>query len=85
MFILKDMKKKKNHVSLRDQGGMREIIRIGHEINKMKKYGEPRKRVETEYESDVHEVLNRRKLHNAMEAKERIKEFVNKTLKEYKE
>jgi hypothetical protein len=84
-FILKDLRKKKNQIGLSEQPGMKEIIKIGKEINRMKSLNEPKSRVSTEYEADVHKVLNNRKLHNAIETKERIKEFVNKSLREYKE
>lgn len=76
MNIRKDVKKDSKKIDARDDPVMREISKMGKEINKMKSFSEPRKKIASEWEQEVRNVLLSKK---NKEQNERIEKFT-KTL-----
>lgn len=85
MIIIVDAKKKSKTFSVKENPGMKDVIKIGHEINTMKRCGESNHRIHNEYETEVHKALSKEKQIKDEQFKSNVKNLVKKSLNEYKE
>lgn len=84
MTILVDYKKNRGKVDARDHREMREILKAGHEINKMKAYGEDRGKIERIMGPEVKKITESSKEKRIKESAENVRQKVMPYLKQFK-
>ena len=84
MTILMDYKKKCGQVDARDNREMRDIIKAGHEINKMKAYGEHKDKIERVMGKEVNKIMNDNKEKRIRQTSKDIAKKVMPQLNQFK-